>query len=219
MLCKIADATQLAEPVAWRSTGPAGPASSTRSARLADIPAKPGQGAAAENDEGARFAEMAQARQMGLQEGLRQAREMAGAELQAASDRLARTLGDLAQVKRKIRNDAEHEVVRLALAVARRILYRELATDPESIQGIVHAALQKLQNREIARARVYPAAAAAVRAALERAGANPAIEIVADASLEVGAILFETSLGELDASVETQLQEIQRGFADRLALR
>lgn len=216
MLCKIADATQLAEPVAWRSVGPA---PSMRSARPADSPAAPGQGTAAENDGGARFAEIAQARQAGLQEGLRQAREEAAADLRNASDRLARTLGDLAQVKRKIRNDAEHEVVRLALAIARRILYRELTTDPESIQGIVHAALQKLQNREIAHVRVYPAAAAAVRAALERAGANPAIEIVADASLDVGAILFETSLGELDASVETQLQEIQRGFADRLALR
>jgi flagellar biosynthesis/type III secretory pathway protein FliH len=30
--------------------------------------------------------------------------------------------------------------------------------------------------------------------------------------------LFETALGDLDASVETQLQEIQRGFADRIAL-
>jgi flagellar assembly protein FliH len=132
---------------------------------------------------------------------------------------LARTLHDLAQVKRKIRNEAEQEVVKLALAIARRILYRELTTDPESIQGIVHAALQKLQNREIARVRVYPAAAAAVRASLERAGTTAAIEIVADSGLETGAILFETAVGELDASVETQLQEIQRGFADRLALR
>jgi flagellar biosynthesis/type III secretory pathway protein FliH len=31
-------------------------------------------------------------------------------------------------------------------------------------------------------------------------------------------MLFETSVGELDASIETQLQEIQRGFADRLAI-
>jgi flagellar assembly protein FliH len=218
MLCKIADRTQLAEPVAWGNIA-AGMALPSRCAP-AD---SPGQGAprasSNEGDVDKHFAEVAEARQAGLQDGLRQGREEAAAEAQKASDRLARTLNDLAQVKRKIRSEAEHEVVKLALAIARRILYRELSTDPESIQGIVHAALQKLQNREIVRVRVYSAAAVAVRAALERAGAAPAIEIVADPALETGAILFETVHGELDASVETQLQEIQRGFADRLALR
>ena len=31
-------------------------------------------------------------------------------------------------------------------------------------------------------------------------------------------LVFETSWGELDASVETQLLEIERGFSDRLGL-
>jgi flagellar assembly protein FliH len=131
---------------------------------------------------------------------------------------VAHTLEDLAKVKRKLRQEAEQELVKLALAVARRILYRELSTDPSSIEGIVHAALQKLQQREVSRVRVNPAATAAVRAALDRNGSRSGMEIVADAGLATGAILFETSVGELDASIETQLQEIQRGFADRLAI-
>jgi flagellar assembly protein FliH len=90
--------------------------------------------------------------------------------------------------------------------------------DPESIQAIVYAALQKLQNREISRVRVYPAGVAAVRAAMERIGHRDAVEVNADAMLPPGGIFFETALGELDASIETQLQEIDRGFADRLAL-
>ena len=132
---------------------------------------------------------------------------------------LGETLRELTLLKRKIRNEAEQELVQLSLAIARRILYRELATDPESIHGIVHAALQKLQNREIVRVRVYPGAAAAVRMAFERLPNAAAVEIVADTGLATGAVLFETALGELDASIETQLQEIQRGFADRLGSR
>ena len=119
-------------------------------------------------------------------------------------------------MKRKIRNEAEQELVKLSLAIARRIVYRELATDPDSIHGIVHAALQKLQNREIVRVRVYPAGATAVRTAFEGLPNSAAVEIVADTRTRDGAILFETALGDLDASVETQLQEIQRGFADRM---
>jgi flagellar assembly protein FliH len=40
------------------------------------------------------------------------------------------------------------------------------------------------------------------------------IELVPDASLERGAAIFETTRGNLDASIETQLREIERGFTD-----
>jgi flagellar assembly protein FliH len=186
--------------------------------RLARLtPLEETRAALAAPEEASSQASLAEARQSGFQDGLRQGREEAAAAVHKTLERLAETLRELVQVKRKVRHEAEHEVVKLSLAIARRILYRELTTDPDSIQGIVHAALEKLQNREIARVRVYPAAATAVRAAFERAGRVPAVEIVADPSLDSGAILFETVLGDLDASVETQLQEIQRGFADRLA--
>ena len=57
-----------------------------------------------------------------------------------------------------------------------------------------------------------------LRGALDRFGAQPGLEIYPDPTLRAGDLVFETSLGQLDASVETQLQEIQRGLTDRLAL-
>ena len=163
--------------------------------------------------------ETAEAHHRGVEDGLRRGREEASAEVKKAFDQVAHTLEELAKTKRKLRMDAEQELVKLSLAVARRILYRELSTDPSSIEGVVHAALQKLQQREASKVRVWPAAVPAVRAALDRIGSRSGIEIVPDPGLPTGSILFETSLGELDASIETQLQEIQRGFADRLAIR
>jgi flagellar assembly protein FliH len=158
----------------------------------------------------------AEAHHRGVEDGLRRGREEAAAEVKKAFDQVAHALDQLAQVKRKLRQEAEQELVKLSLAVARRILYRELTTDPASIEGIVHAALQKLQQREASKVRVYPAGVAAVRAALDRIGSRSGIEIVSDPGLATCAILFETAVGELDASIETQLLEIQRGFADRL---
>jgi flagellar assembly protein FliH len=163
--------------------------------------------------------ESAEAHHKGVEDGLRRGREEAAAEVRKAFDQVARTLEELAQVKRKLRQEAEEELVKLSLAVARRILYRELSTDPSSIEGIVHAALQKLQQREVSRVRVFPAGVAAVRSALERSGSRSGLDVVPDPGLATGALLFETSVGELDASIDTQLQEIQRGFADRLAIR
>ena len=47
---------------------------------------------------------------------------------------------------------------KLALAIARRVLRRELAVDPEALHGLVLAALEKLQGQEICRVRVHPVA-------------------------------------------------------------
>ena len=41
-------------------------------------------------------------------------------------------------------------------------------------------------------------------------------EVVAEPRLERGAAIFETTRGSLDASIETQLDEIQRGLIDRI---
>lgn len=226
MRCRIADAAEPAQPVSWRSVTPAGPVGISREfapapggTGLARTPASMAKPPVTVEVPHIGEGELATARQKGFEDGMRRGREEAAAQLQQTLDRLGETLRELALQKRKIRNEAEQELVQLSLAIARRILYRELATDPESIHGIVHAALQKLQNREIVRVRAYPAAVAAVRAAFERLPNAAAVEIVADTGLATGAILFETALGELDASIETQLQEIQRGFADRLGSR
>jgi flagellar biosynthesis/type III secretory pathway protein FliH len=49
---------------------------------------------------------------------------------------------------------------------------------------------------------------------LAEIGAPQKIEVVADPSLEKGSVIFETGRGSLDASVDTQLVEIQRGLTD-----
>ena len=220
MPCRIAEDESVIQPFEWPSTG------NMRlepQARPAQGQPRPPERPALEASqlaelESARQMELAQCRQVALEEGVKKGRDAAANEIKAASDRLAATLRDLLALKKRMRSEAEADVVKLSLAIARRILHRELHADPESIQGIVHAGLQKLHNREISRVRIAPAALEPVRGALERAGLVPAVNLVADPKLRAGDILFETSLGELDGSVETQLQEIERGFADRLHL-
>jgi flagellar assembly protein FliH len=123
-------------------------------------------------------------------------------------------IGDLAGTGRKFRAEAERDTVKLAIAIARRVLHRELATDPDAILGLVMAAFQKLNARETHRLRVSPHDAALFEQHRGRLEMPPGLEIAADSSLMAGSAIFETSRGELDASVDTQLSEIDRGFAD-----
>lgn len=219
MLCSIADRPEGAKSVIWRQLR-----ATSANAQGVFTPGEAPTVEVAELQqriaelEAALKTQIAQTRQTAFDEGLRQGREEGNAGMKAASERLAQTLAELVSFKRNLRTEAEMEVVKLSLAVARRVLHRELLTDPDAMQGLIHAALQKIQRREVWRVRVSPVGVEAVRTALERAGLG-AIEIVADASFKSGDLVIETAIGELDASVDTQLQEIQRGFTDRLVLR
>jgi flagellar assembly protein FliH len=152
----------------------------------------------------------------GVREGEAAGRTRGAAEVQPVVERLARTIEELTQMRPRLRKEAESDTVQLSLAIARRVLRRELAVDPDAMRGLVVSALEKLQGQEISRVKVHPAHAAQVTATLRTSGHNSAVEVIPDPSREPGGIVFETTRGDLDASVDSQLQEIERGLADRL---
>jgi len=159
---------------------------------------------------------VAEARAAGLREGEAAARTRATAEVQPVLEKLARSIEDLAQIRGRLRKQAEGDTIKLSLAIARRVLRRELAIDHDAMRGLVMAALEKLQAQEICRVRTNPAQAAAVTACLREGASNAKVEVIPDGSLQPGGVVFETNHGNLDASVDSQLQEIERGLADHL---
>jgi flagellar assembly protein FliH len=157
-----------------------------------------------------------EARAAGVREGEAAGRGKAAAEMQPVIERLARSIDEIAGLRPRLRREAEQDLIRLAMAIARRILRRELAIDPDALHGLILGALEKLQSQEICRVRVHPSHAAAVTASLKQMASTAPVEVLPDASREVGTVIFETDRGNLDASVESQLREIERGLGDRL---
>ena len=152
----------------------------------------------------------------GIREGELSGRNRAGAELQPVLERLARSIQEIANLRARLRREAEADVVQLALAIARRVVRREIVSDPDALRGLVLAALEKLQGQEISRVKVHPSHAAMVKASLQQLLSGGLVEVLSDSARELGTVVFETSRGNLDASVDTQLQEIERGLTDRL---
>jgi flagellar assembly protein FliH len=150
----------------------------------------------------------------GVAEGEARGRTEAEAALQPVLDRMAQTTRELCALRPRLRREAEGDVVRLAIAIARRIIHRELSIDPAAMQALVQVALGRLDRQEIHRVWVHPSQAAAVKTKL--AGENPQVEVIPDANREPGSLLFETNRGKLDASVNAQFEEIERGLTDRV---
>lgn len=201
-----ADDPRAAGPVAWR--------------HVADVPARP-DGAP---DTAAQLAAVEQqweqrvraAHTAGFSEGEATGRSRAAAEVQPVIERLARSIEELGALRAKLRRESEADIVKLSLAIARRVLRREMAVDPDAMQGLVVAALQKIQVQDICRVRVHPSHAAQLTKWFQQSAGSQGVELVADNSREPGSLIFETDRGDLDASVDSQLQEIERGLADRL---
>jgi flagellar assembly protein FliH len=160
-----------------------------------------------------------QAYESGFREGEAAARQGAEGQVREAIETLAATVVEVAATRSDVMRRAEADMVRLSVEIARRILHRELSLDTSALEALIRAALEKLRSQEVYRVRVHPDHERLVRACLLQIGRDPDIEVVADASQPRGGAVFEISRGSLDASVETQLREIENGLADHLGER
>jgi flagellar assembly protein FliH len=197
----------------WPTAAGAAPAPATGAAGAGDTAAGDSQRIAEMERQSERRAREAQA--AGYREGQAAGRGQAAAELQPVLEKLARGMQEIAGLRPQVMREATAELVGLSVGIARRILHRELSVDPAALEGLVSGALQKLAGQEICRIRIHPELEPGVRRALAGEGRG-GLTLMADPTLERGAILVETARGSLDASLETQLAEIARGLADRL---
>lgn len=214
----LRDAEQaVVTPITWRSAASTfSPKAKINPIDVTEVPS--GHSASERDPNGQRESNRIEqeAYHRGFSEGKAVGREQAGAELQSVLDQLGRSLATLSSLRSRIRGEAESDLLKLAISIARRVLHRELTLDPESIEGLIRVALDKLQSRELCRVRVHPDQEQAIRNSLERFSNSQKVELISDPSLQCGDVLFETAHGNLDASIESQLREIERGLADRL---
>jgi flagellar assembly protein FliH len=157
-----------------------------------------------------------QARREGFAAGVAAGRRETEEQVRPAMDGLARNLAEVARLRDTIREEATHDLVRLAVSIAARVMHREVSLDPDALTGLVRTAFLKLQAREIQRVRMHPGLEPLVRKSMEQAGSPKNLVLAADSALKPGELFLETPQGILDASVDTQLREIERGLIDRL---
>jgi flagellar assembly protein FliH len=114
----------------------------------------------------------------------------------------------------------EEQVVRLTLAIARKILHREAQVDPLLLTGILRVALEKIDAKSNTRLRVHPTDIKVWRDYFTQARESfPSPELIGDPEIEPGRCVLETEMGTTEIGLETQLKEIEQGFLDLLAQR
>lgn len=160
---------------------------------------------------------IAVARAEGRREGMQNAEAALQEEQKRLQQQMAAALQEFSRERARYFHSVEREVVRLALAIAARVLHRQAQMDPLLLSGAVRVALDQLVDSSGAKLRVAPGQMESWQQFFPREGSlrlQP--EIVADTSLEDGDCVLETCLGTVELGVSAQLEEIEKGFFDLL---
>jgi len=159
----------------------------------------------------------ARARKEGRDEGLAQGRADFEKKLAAERETVVQAVREFAHERETYFQQAEGEVVGLALAIARKILHREAQVDPLLLAGVVRVGLDNVAAGERVRLRVHPDQIQVWRDFFSRQSDLRSLpEMMGDSTLGPGRCILETELGSTDLTLETQLKEIERGFFDLL---
>jgi len=183
----------------------------------AEGPGEAGDGASVEERIGRQRQE---AFERGRMEGQAQVRSETETALQAERNRIGQTVAAFAAERQDYYRRIESEIVELALAIARKILHRELQLDPRALCGVVRITLEKMDAGTQVSLHVHPKEAPDWRHYFAcQTEIMPAPEVHEDAAARPGQCRIETSLGSTEAGFESQLKEIETGLLDLLVER
>ena len=153
------------------------------------------------------------ARAIGHEQGRAAGREHGAAEASAAASALAAAAAGIDSLRVEVVEAVEADAIELGLSLAGKILAGAQQARPELVVEVVQGALRRISDRRRLTVLVNPADLDAVRAALGEIAAQGSgvelCEVQSDDRVAVGSAIVRTAEGEVDASVQTQLERAQ----------
>lgn len=150
-----------------------------------------------------------EAYQAGYQEGL----EAAEAEWATKLKQAAEFLNGALKTRETLLAQSEQELIGLALEMARKIVRKEVALDPQIVVTVAKEALKRLGGRTHVRIHLHPSEREVVEQRIrELAPLAREIELVDDDQISPGGCLIEGQSGRVDARLETQMASLEAGL-------
>lgn len=148
----------------------------------------------------------------GYEQGERAGAEAGAKRAEAMLRRLAQTLDELADLRRTMIRQTERQMVQLALAMAKRIVRREVVLDGELTLTMARVALERLGDSTSVTIRLSPEDFESTVRRHDQLRAGSRVTVVADPGVSRGGCLVESDFGYVDASVDAQFQELARAM-------
>ncbi len=154
---------------------------------------------------------------LGREQGIAEGSAEASQHWNPLLERLSQTIADLGTFRARFRRESEPELLKLSMAVAKKILRREVSVDPFALLGVLKAALESINQAELLQVRLHPTDSETLKARIEEMELPASVAVLGDPAIARGEIRVETKRGTVEAGIQAQLAEIENGFADRTA--
>jgi len=130
------------------------------------------------------------------------------------SPALQKVLGELQQLQGAWLAQWERHAIQLSIAIAERVIRRELKSTPEIPLGLVRESLSLAICSQRVRILLHPQDHAALGSQVAKLATEIArlakTEIIADASIELGGCRVETDQGVIDQQISAQLARVEQ---------
>jgi len=127
-------------------------------------------------------------------------------------------LNELSTFKQSLYSKCEREMVELSLSIAKKVIQRETVIKEDGVLECLRAALRAVVAGGQIAVRVNPKDLDMVnanRAELARfSGAAKGMSVESDETISRGGCAISTNFGEIDATIETALQEVEEKLND-----
>lgn len=145
----------------------------------------------------------------GYQQGEHAGLEAASVRGEDMLARLVQSVADLQMVRADMLRRTERQVVELAVAIARKVVHRELSLDPSLLLTMARVALDRLADTTGATVHLHPHDhASALRHGAP--GLPGGVALVADQTIPRGGCLVRSDAGVIDLTVDLQIDEAAR---------
>ena len=175
---------------------------------------------AREREERAYHKGFADGKAQGVNDGENTGFERATNKIEPLISSIKEALIQLNAIREETYQQIEKEVVDLALAIAQKVICREISTDPETVVCVAKEALSKVDDPGKIKIKMNPSDLQFINETKFQLSNLIAdvdhVTFEAEESIQSGGCIIETELGEIDARIEKQLQAVEESFRSAL---
>lgn len=154
-----------------------------------------------------------EAYRQGLEQGQAEGQKMAMKRLEPLALTLKNAITEVETLREQITEQHLDQILRIILLVAEKVIHREFQMAPDIIIDTIRAASAHLAETDEIIVRLHPSDYEYIREIEEILGTRltgrKAISFVEDTAIDRGGALIETELGDIDATIRSQIDLIR----------
>jgi flagellar assembly protein FliH len=142
--------------------------------------------------------------------------ESGNEKIESVVNRINKGLSELKKIRQDIYLETEQEIVKLAMAIARKIVCNEITVNKNAVVNVVKEAVKKVDGSERVKVKLSIKDFQFIKnekpAIIDKITNIENVGFEMDESISDGGCIIETESGDIDARIEKQFQAVEEAF-------